>query len=162
MSKLALKGSCCVTLRFLCGWWSGWGLGPRFDGGPFVTLSGGWAFLYQPRRTQVVHGSTLVLQRGGREVCRGRKTISGIDQHNPAITMQCCADTVLQVNDLELRVFQGVILRPERGKRNCRASRVWCSRGLQKLQFDHTLWTLTEGFVLLRYCKLIPIVLFFA
>lgn len=64
------------TLRFLCGWRSGWGggLGPGFDGGPVVTWFGDGTFLCQPWRTQVVHWSTLVLQRrGGREVWRGEK-----------------------------------------------------------------------------------------
>lgn len=64
------------TLRFLCDRRSGrgGGLGPRSYGGPVVTWSGGGTFLQQPRRTGEVHWSTLVLQRGGGEVCRGRDT----------------------------------------------------------------------------------------
>lgn len=89
--KSGLEGSHTVskyfTLRFLCGRLSGWGggLGPGLDGRPVVTWSGGRTFLHQPRRTQVVHWSTLVLQRGGGEVWREgtwRQKILGIDQCN--------------------------------------------------------------------------------
>lgn len=74
-----------LTLRFLCSGRSGWsgGLRPRFDGRLVVTWSGGRTFLDEPWRTEVVHWSTLVLQRGSREVCvekKRRKTILGIDQ----------------------------------------------------------------------------------
>lgn len=65
-------GSRRFTLRFLCGWRSGrgGGLGPGFDGGPVLTLSGRLTFLRQRRGTQEVHRSTLVLQGGGGQVWR--------------------------------------------------------------------------------------------
>lgn len=63
-----------ATLRFPCSGRSGrgGGLGPRSDGGPVVTWSGGRTFLQQPRRTGEVHRSARVLQWGGGEVCGGK------------------------------------------------------------------------------------------
>lgn len=108
------------TLRFLCSWRSGRGagLGPGFDGRPVVTWSGGGTFLYQPRRTREVHGSTLVLQGGGREVWSRRGTkkdnkrgpinimrlIWTRTQCDPARVMQPAYSDYTEVSDLELSV----------------------------------------------------------
>lgn len=92
------------TLRFLCGWQSGRGglLGPGFDGRPVVTCSLGWTFLHQPWRTQVVHRSTLVLKRGGREVWREGGTqkdyistgVMGCECTSTALLQWCGRNTV--------------------------------------------------------------------
>lgn len=122
-----------ATLRFPCSGRSGrgGGLGPRSDGGPVVTWSGGGTFLQQPRRTGEVHRSARVLQWGGGEVCGGKTIwintagLIGSEREDRAIRPQRrsrrgAVDT--GAGDLQLRAQ----FRMSRGSWAGRGGGCWC------------------------------------